>query len=81
MANAGPNTNGSQFFITTKDTTLRPNYTPFGVVTSGMDVLNSIAAAGEDDQNGPGDGFPHAYVGILYVGISAHALSRARPPA
>ena len=58
MANAGPNTNGSQFFIVTKDTVLRPDYTPFGVVTGGMDVLAKIAAAGEDDQNGPGDGFP-----------------------
>ena len=33
MANAGPNTNGSQFFIVWKDTKLSPNYTPFGVVT------------------------------------------------
>jgi peptidyl-prolyl cis-trans isomerase B (cyclophilin B) len=67
MANAGPNTNGSQFFFVTKDTTLRPNYTPFGVVTSGMDVLAKIAAGGEDDQNGPGDGYPNKYVEILHV--------------
>jgi peptidyl-prolyl cis-trans isomerase B (cyclophilin B) len=70
MANAGPNTNGSQFFFTTADTTLRPNYTPFGVVTRGMNVLAKIAAAGEDDQNGPGDGYPHAYTNILHVAIS-----------
>jgi peptidyl-prolyl cis-trans isomerase B (cyclophilin B) len=65
MANAGPNTNGSQFFITTADTVLRPNYTPFGTITSGLDVLRRIAAAGEDDQNGPGDGYPNAFVNIL----------------
>jgi peptidyl-prolyl cis-trans isomerase B (cyclophilin B) len=70
MANAGPNTNGSQFFITTKDTTLSPAYTPFGVITGGMPVLDRIAAAGDDQQNGPGDGYPTLYVGILYVAIT-----------
>ncbi|MEY9862445.1 peptidyl-prolyl cis-trans isomerase B (cyclophilin B) [Catenulispora sp. GAS73] len=69
MANAGPNTNGSQFFFTWKDTKLRPDYTPFGVVTSGMDVLQKIAAAGEDDQNGPGDGYPNDYVLFHHVRI------------
>jgi peptidyl-prolyl cis-trans isomerase B (cyclophilin B) len=70
MANAGPNTNGSQFFFVWKDTTLPPDYTPFGRVTSGMDVLLKIAAAGEDDQNGPGDGFPTLPVDISRVTIS-----------
>jgi peptidyl-prolyl cis-trans isomerase B (cyclophilin B) len=32
-----------------------------------MDVLTKIAAGGEDDQNGPGDGYPNRYVGILSV--------------
>ena len=72
MANAGPNTNGSQFFICTKDTVLRPNYTPFGRVTAGMDVLTKIDAGGEDDQNGPGDGYPNLFVGIHTVRISTH---------
>jgi len=75
MANAGPNTNGSQFFLVTKDTTLRPNYTPFAVVTSGMNVLAKIAAAGEDDQNGPGDGYPNEYVAILHVLIKPSTSS------
>jgi peptidyl-prolyl cis-trans isomerase B (cyclophilin B) len=67
MANAGPNTNGSQFFICWKASPLPPLYTPFGKVTSGTDVLQKIAAAGDDQQNGPGDGYPNRYVGILHV--------------
>jgi len=43
MANSGPNTNGSQFFICLGDlTTLPKSYTIFGIVTSGMDVVQSI---------------------------------------
>jgi peptidyl-prolyl cis-trans isomerase B (cyclophilin B) len=69
MANAGPNTNGSQFFFTWKDTTLRPNYTPFGTVIGGMNVLQKIAAAGDDQQNGPGDGYPNAFTQFLFVQV------------
>ncbi len=45
MANAGPNTNGSQFFIMHRDYPLPPNYTIFGALTSGEDVLDAIATA------------------------------------
>jgi len=46
MANAGPNTNGSQFFIVHgADVGLPPNYTIFGNVTSGIDVLDTIATS------------------------------------
>ena len=44
MANAGPNTNGSQFFIVHgADVGLPPNYTIFGVLTDGGDVLDTLA--------------------------------------
>ncbi len=44
MANAGPNTNGSQFFIVHGDDAgLPPNYTIFGMLTQGADVLDAIA--------------------------------------
>jgi cyclophilin family peptidyl-prolyl cis-trans isomerase len=44
MANAGPNTNGSQFFIVLADNSLPPDYSVFGRVTAGMDVVDAIAA-------------------------------------
>ena len=42
MANSGPNTNGSQFFILKQDYPLQPNYTIFGQVISGMDIVENI---------------------------------------
>lgn len=44
MANAGPNTNGSQFFIMHQDYPLAPNYVIFGQVTKGIEVVDALAA-------------------------------------
>jgi peptidyl-prolyl cis-trans isomerase B (cyclophilin B) len=63
MANAGPGTNGSQFFIVYKDSELPPNYTVFGQVDAkDMGVLDKIAAAGTAD--GSADGKPKTDVVI-----------------
>ena len=55
MANAGPNTNGSQFFICHQDLTgkLPKNYTLFGQVTHGMDVVDKIVTAPRDGRDFP----------------------------
>lgn len=45
MANAGPNTNGSQFFIMHQDYGLQPNYVIFGQVVAGIEVVDQIAQA------------------------------------
>lgn len=45
MANAGPNTNGSQFFIMHKDVPLPHNYTIFGRVTKGLETVDAIATS------------------------------------
>src|SRR5438067_10723632 len=53
MANAGPNTNGSQFFIMHADYQLPPNYTIFGRVTEGQDVVDAIATTQTDRNDKP----------------------------
>jgi peptidyl-prolyl cis-trans isomerase B (cyclophilin B) len=66
MANSGPNTNGSQFFMVYGDSQLPPNYTVFGTIdAAGLAVLDKVAAGGvTPGQNGPGDGAPVTQVTI-----------------
>jgi peptidyl-prolyl cis-trans isomerase B (cyclophilin B) len=56
MANAGPGTSGSQFFLVYRDTTLPSSYTVWGTVTAGLDLVEQVAAAGTTD--GGTDGAP-----------------------
>ena len=53
MANAGPNTNGSQFFIMHVDYPLPPSYTIFGRVIEGQDVVDAIASSARDRNDKP----------------------------
>src|SRR5438309_2571629 len=53
MANSGPNTNGSQFFIMHVDYPLPPSYTIFGRVTEGQDTVNAIATSETDRSDRP----------------------------
>lgn len=69
MANSGANTNGSQFFLVFKDTTLTPSYTPFGTITSGLDILQKVANAGTSCTFSAGGGVPKEKVVINSVTI------------
>jgi cyclophilin family peptidyl-prolyl cis-trans isomerase len=53
MANAGPNTNGSQFFIMHVDYGLPPQYAVFGKTTGGLDVVDEIARTATDGRDRP----------------------------
>ncbi|MDP3769608.1 MAG: peptidylprolyl isomerase [Candidatus Sungbacteria bacterium] len=55
MANAGPNTNGSQFFIMLEDTPLPKNYTIFGKVVSGQNAVDAIGNVTTDGNDKPTD--------------------------
>ena len=69
MANAGPGTAGSQFFLVYEDTTLPSGYTIWGQITQGLDVVRAIAEAGTANA-GP-DGSPAQPVVIESATVSA----------
>ncbi|MST32067.1 peptidylprolyl isomerase [Acidimicrobiaceae bacterium USS-CC1] len=76
MANSGPNTNGSQFFITVGKggQQLQPSYTMFGQVVSGMSVDDKINAGGNPNPSANGVP-PKTLYKILSVSISATPVS------
>jgi len=68
MANSGPGTNGSQFFLVFADTSLGPDYTIWGKITKGLDIVQAIAKAGV--KGGGGDGTPNTTIALTKVRVS-----------
>lgn len=68
MANSGPGTNGSQFFLVFADTYLPPNYTIWGKITKGLNIVQAIAKAGV--KGGGPDGPPNKRIALTKVSVS-----------
>lgn len=74
MANSGKKTNGSQFFLVYADTQLGPNYTIWGKITQGLELLNKIGEVGAFQFQGEqafyaGDGYPIQTVEIIRTSV------------
>lgn len=67
LTRAGRGTNGSQFFFVYNDTTLPPNYTRWGTITQGLDILKAVAARGATGKKG--DGAPKQSIAIESVSV------------
>ena len=70
MANGGAGTNGSQFFLVYRDSQLPPDYTPFGRITRGLDLIDKVAKAGSTPAE---DGQPNTGVKIKTLRTSGKA--------
>jgi peptidyl-prolyl cis-trans isomerase B (cyclophilin B) len=82
MANSGANTNGSQFFIITKDLpagSLGQDYTELGTITTGMNLVSEVAAGGENDANGAGDGAPKVPLSFTTVTVAPPVTGTGTP--
>ncbi len=71
MANAGANTNGSQFFFIFEDSQFPPNYTVLGSIDeAGLEVLRTVAEAGDDGSHPAGGGAPLTPLDITSITVS-----------
>ena len=68
MANSGPGSNGSQFFLVFADTTLGANYTIWGKITKGLEIVQAIAKDGV--QGGGADGKPKTVIALTKVSFN-----------
>ncbi|WP_432837067.1 peptidylprolyl isomerase [Dactylosporangium sp. CA-092794] len=74
-----PDSNSSQFFLVFKDTQFPADYTIFGTITGGLDVLEKIGAAGNDGSNEAGGGKPNQEVKISSLTVTDTAPDESAP--
>jgi peptidyl-prolyl cis-trans isomerase B (cyclophilin B) len=70
VANSGPDTNGSQFFIVYRDSPIKADSPPFGTVVKGLDIIDRVSAGGVTRELAPTDGPPKIEVRILSLRIT-----------
>jgi peptidyl-prolyl cis-trans isomerase B (cyclophilin B) len=75
MANAGPDTNGSQFFFVYGDSPLPGSYTLFGHVVQGLDIIQTVAAGGDDEAFAQSGGGGHPLLPLTIVTAAADPVS------
>jgi peptidyl-prolyl cis-trans isomerase B (cyclophilin B) len=80
MANSGPNTNGSQFFIVFADTLLPADYTIFGSVVSGLDAAKGVGKAGDDGAFAQQAGGGHPRKKITFTTVTVGPVQASAPP-
>jgi len=80
MANSGPNTNGSQFFIVFADTLLPGDYTIFGSVVSGLDVAKDVGKAGDDGAFAQQAGGGHPKKKLTFTSVTVGPVEASAPP-
>jgi peptidyl-prolyl cis-trans isomerase B (cyclophilin B) len=83
MANSGADTNGSQFFIVYKDSPFPPSYTIFGTITSGLNIVQQVGAAGDDGAfaSSAGGGHPKQAVTIQALTVTRKSSTSPSPAA
>lgn len=74
MANSGPDTNGSQFFMVYGDAPLPPNYTVFGTITDqGLEVIDKVARGGDDGRFEPQPGGGKPNIDVTFTDVTVEA--------
>lgn len=74
MANSGPDTNGSQFFLVYGDAQLDPNYTVFGTISDeGLATLDEVANGGIGEQGAAGDGTGKPEIPVKFTKVTVDA--------
>jgi peptidyl-prolyl cis-trans isomerase B (cyclophilin B) len=78
MANGGANTNGSQFFFVFADTTLPANYTIFGKVTQGLDIVKKVGQGGDDGAFASQAGGGHPKTKLSFTKVTVGPVQTGR---
>ena len=75
MANAGPDTNGSQFFFVFKDSPLQAQYSLFGKITKGLDLIKKVAEGGDDGAYAQQAGGGRLKTEIIFQSVTVSAVN------